>query len=140
MSKIVIDGEKSVLGRLASFAAKKVLQGDEVVVLNAEKVFVIGNRWMILDKYMTMVKRGRSGKFRGPIYLTSPERILKRTIRGMLRYKEGRGRESFKKVKCYEGVPEDYSKSEKISVFRIEGDKKGMTLKELSNLLRGGQK
>ena len=76
---------------------------------------------------------------KGPIFPTLPGRILKRAVRGMLKYKEGRGKEAFEKIRCYKGVPAEYEKSEKTSREKLEKGKKGMTLAEISKLLRGGK-
>lgn len=137
MKKIIIDGENCIMGRLASFAVKQALQGKEIDIINAEKVFIIGNRKDILARYIQRRQRGKSQKQKGPWYPTTSERILKRAIRGMIKYKEGRGKEAFKKIKCYVGVPLGYEKMEKIAPFKLTENKRGLSLQELSNLLRG---
>ena len=43
MTKI-IDGKNAVLGRLASFAAKEALRGEEIVILNCEQIIITGNK------------------------------------------------------------------------------------------------
>ena len=37
---MIIDGEGCVLGRLASITSKNLLEGEEVVILNAEKIML----------------------------------------------------------------------------------------------------
>ena len=138
MNKIIIDGENCIMGRLASFVAKQALQGKQVEVVNSEKVFIIGNKKDILKTYITMRQRGKSQKMKGPLFPTMPEKIMKRAIRGMMKYKEGRGKEAFKRIKCYIGMPEEFQKEKKISLYKIEDEKKGIYLSELSKLLRGG--
>jgi large subunit ribosomal protein L13 len=135
--KVVIDGENSIMGRVASFAAKQALQGKEVAIVNADKVFIIGNKKDIIQKFLTQKQRGKGAKMRGPIIKTNVERLLKRSIRGMMKYKEGRGKIAFKKIRCYVGVPSEFEKAEKISVHKLEESKKGLTLKEVSNSLKG---
>lgn len=135
--KVVIDGDNSIMGRLASFAAKQALQGKEVAVVNADKVFIIGNKKVILEKYLTQKQRGKSSKMRGPIFATSAERLLKRVIRGMMKHKEGRGKEAFKRIRCYNGIPTEFESIEKISIEKLDIPRKGLTLNELSNLLKG---
>ena len=39
---MIIDGEGCVLGRLASVTSKNLLEGEEVVILNAEKIMLTG--------------------------------------------------------------------------------------------------
>jgi len=135
--KIVIDGENSILGRLASFAAKQALQGKEVAVVNSDKVFIIGNKKVILEKWLTQKRRGKGSKMRGPIFATSADRLMKRSIRGMMKHKEGRGKEAFKRIRCYVGIPNEFESKEKINIEKLKIPQKGLTLNELSNLLKG---
>lgn len=107
MTKI-IDGTNAVLGRLASYVAKEALKGEEFVILNSEKVIITGNKKNIKEIFER--KRGRVGSGqKGPKHSRSSEKIVKRTIRGMLpNHREGRGREAFRKIKCYVGVPKEF--------------------------------
>jgi len=41
---MIIDGEGHVLGRLASVVSKKLLEGENVVILNSEKVLISGSK------------------------------------------------------------------------------------------------
>jgi large subunit ribosomal protein L13 len=111
----IIDGTKTAMGRLASFAAKELLKGEEIVVVNCEKVIVSGSEKNIQKTFLE--KRGRHGSGqKGPIYDRTPSKIVKRTIRGMLpNYREGRGRVAFKKLRCYGKVPEEYSGKEMLN-------------------------
>ena len=43
----VIDGKNTVLGRLASFAAKEALKGEEIKIINCEQVIITGNKEFI---------------------------------------------------------------------------------------------
>jgi large subunit ribosomal protein L13 len=132
--RIVIDAENAVMGRLASYAAKQALLGRKIFIVNAEKAIVVGRRDNILKTYRE--KRDRGGNnFHGPFFPTTPEKILKRTIRGMLKYKKGRSAEAFKRVKVYLGEPEEFNKDKKIKSGKGQ---KGVTLEEISRLLRGG--
>jgi len=130
--KIIIDGEKAVLGRLASYAAKQALLGKEIAIINSEKVIIVGNKKQILDDYKKRRARGGQG-MRGPYFPTEPERILKRTIRGMLAYKEGRGKLAFKKIMCYKNIPVEFKDKKIIKAGR---GKDGMSLEEVSRILR----
>jgi len=47
----VINAEGLILGRLASKVAKMLLEGEEVVIVNAEKAVITGNREDIFAKY-----------------------------------------------------------------------------------------
>lgn len=127
---VVIDGTNTSLGRLASFAAKQALLGKEISIVNCDEVVITGKpRNNILDY---RVKRQRGGaSLKGPFFPKHPERIVKRTIRGMLSYKQGRGRSAFKNVKCYNEVPKEFESAKKITVGKpIKGVRK-IKLKEL---------
>lgn len=116
---IIIDATDATLGRLASFAAKKALLGNDIAIVNAEKAIIIGNSKSILPDYITKRQRGGSAQ-KGPNFPTSPERIMKRTIRGMINYKSRRGWEAFKRIKCYKGLPDEFKDTNKI----VSGKKK----------------
>lgn len=102
----VIDGENLLLGRLSSIVATRVLAGEEIAIINAEKVIVSGNRASILGEYYT--KRTRGSVEGGPFFPRRPDHILKRTIRGMIPYKTRPGAAAFRRVKAYVGVPYEF--------------------------------
>jgi len=100
----VINAEGLVLGRLASYAAKKALEGEEVIIVNAEKTIITGNKETVFEKYYQ--KKNRGDPFKGPFYPRRPDFILRRSIRNMMPYKTLRGRKALKRVKVYVGLPE----------------------------------
>jgi len=102
---IVVDATGLVLGRLASVAAKKLLAGEEVRIVNAEKALVTGGKESIFAEYGQARDRGH--KERGPYFPRRPEMILKRTVRGMLPYKMGRGRDAFSRLRIFVGIPRE---------------------------------
>ncbi len=111
---MIIDGANLILGRLASYAAKKSLEGENVIIVNSELVVVSGKKENTESRYK--VKADRGNPLKGPYFPKMADRILRRTIRGMLPYKQARGKEAFERVMCYLGVPEKY-KNEKIQVL-----------------------
>lgn len=114
MKKIIIDGKGARLGRLASYVAKQLLKGDEAVVVNCEEVIISGNKRMIKKRFEERRSRvGHSQK--GPKLSKTSERMVKRTIRGMLpEHRFGRGREAFKKLRCYNKIPKEFEGKEMI--------------------------
>ncbi len=122
---IVINAEGKILGRLAAFAAKQALLGEEVRVVNCEKAVVTGSPKRVLEDYRRKRERGVPRK--GPFFPKQSDRLVRRTIRGMLPYKKPRGAEAFKRVMCYKGVP-----------FELEGkpftDVPGADASKLKNL------
>ncbi|MBI2449016.1 50S ribosomal protein L13 [Candidatus Pacearchaeota archaeon] len=132
---IVIDATNAILGRLASFAAKQALLGNEIAIVNAEKAIIVGNEKNIVGNYMERRQRGGSSQ-KGPNFPTLPEMIMKRTIRGMINYKSGRGQVAFKRIKCFRGMPDEFKDSNKI-VSKKKKLKKFTRLENLSMHLRG---
>ena len=55
----------------------------------------------------TYRKRAELGSDSGPYYPKRPDRIFKRSIRGMVPYKKPRGRDAFENVRVYVGNPFD---------------------------------
>jgi ribosomal protein uL13 len=110
----IIDGEKTVLGRLASYSAKQALNGEDIVILNCEKVIITGNKKRI--KFDFQIKRGRVGSSqKGPKHHRDSRKIVKRAIRGMLPdHRMGRGRIAFKKIRCHIGIPEEFKDKDTI--------------------------
>lgn len=104
----VIDATDSILGRMSTVVAKRLLLGESIDIINAEKAVVTGRKHEVTKEYLERSKIG--SKNWGPFWPKSPERIVKRTIRGMLPYKKGRGREAFKRLKTHIGVPETLAK------------------------------
>ncbi|MEW6062789.1 MAG: 50S ribosomal protein L13 [Nanoarchaeota archaeon] len=111
---MVIDATNLILGRLASFAAKKALEGENIAIVNSEKAIISGKKEIVIKKYRERVKRG--DPLKGPYFPTMPDRMLRRAIRGMLPFKNDRGRKAFKRVMCYLGVPDEY-KNQKLETF-----------------------
>lgn len=111
--KIVIDATNAILGRLASYAAKQALIGKEVIIINCDKAVISGRRRNIIEEYKAVKARGGSA-LKGPMIPSNPERLLKRTIRGMMKYQKGKSREAFLKIRCYNKVPVEYESAKKI--------------------------
>jgi large subunit ribosomal protein L13 len=110
----IIDGANTILGRLAAYAAKEALKGEEITILNCEKVLITGDKNFIMQGFRA--KRLRVGTTqKGPKYSLSIDRIVKRTIRGMLpnARRSGRGRDALKRIRCYIGVPPEFESSKK---------------------------
>ncbi|MBI2103286.1 50S ribosomal protein L13 [Candidatus Woesearchaeota archaeon] len=100
----IYNGEGMVLGRLAGYVAKDALLGEEVAVVNCDKVIVSGKRVIIMaEKKQRWDRRGYPLKSQKMPRLS--DRYVRRAIRGMLPWKITRGREAYKKVLCYIGVP-----------------------------------
>lgn len=130
----VYDGEKKILGRLAAKVAEDALSGEEVRIVNSEKIFVTGEKTKILEDFKS--KREKGKQMNAPDYPRRPERIFKRTVRGMIPHGKPRGRKAFKRVRAYIGMPPEFEDEE------LEGEdlkdsegQKGLTLEKISKHL-----
>ena len=111
----VVDAEGAVLGRLASKVAATLRGknnplytphadlGDSVVVINAEKIVLTGDKWNQKNYYR------HSGYIGGLKTITAkkliekrPEDVIRFAVKGMLP-KNSLGRKIFKKLKVYAG-------------------------------------
>lgn len=137
----VFDAEGMILGRFASHVAKLLIEnekadeGEEIIVVNAEKAVIVGSKDTILKRYHFMRDVGTHRK--GPYYPRMPDRILKRTIRGMIPYQTPRGRKAFKRLKVHISIPRDIREEEKkvVESARETHATKKMTLRELSRYM-----
>jgi len=134
---MIIDATDLIMGRLAAFAAKQALLGEKIEIVNCEKAVITGRRKFIFAKYRHKRERGTPRK--GPFILRRPSAIVKRTIRGMLPYKQGKGKIAFKNIMCYEGLPEVYAGKKLETVETANVDKVVnigyITVADLSNFL-----
>ena len=111
----VINGENSILGRLASYVAKEALKGEQIVVVNCGEVIITGNKKEIREKFEEKRRKVGSGQ-KGPKHSRVNEKIVKRTIRGMVgNHRKGRGKIAFRLVRCYNKTPEEFKDSEQMT-------------------------
>jgi large subunit ribosomal protein L13 len=99
----VIDANGLILGRLASIVAHRLLSGEQIDIINAEKALVSGSPETTVSKTM----RRKGSKERGPYFPKRSDMILRRTIRGMLPYKKAFGKAAFSRLRVYMGIPKE---------------------------------
>ncbi|MEL9990941.1 MAG: 50S ribosomal protein L13 [Thermoproteus sp.] len=109
---VVIDATNHIAGRLASAAAKLLLSNKNlnVIIINAEKAVILGDRKMVVGWYMRKVSEWKTHynpEKVGPKIPRRPDRVLKRIIRDMLPYKKHEGRNALKRLKVYMSTPPD---------------------------------
>lgn len=135
MEKIILNGQNEVVGRIASFAAKNALQGKEIVIINSEKTIINGSDKNIITEQKEMRQINTMKPRKGPFFSVHPEIMLKRTIRGMLpNRRNGRGKEALRRIKCFEGIPEEF-KNENIVKLNTKVSLNKISLEELAKRL-----
>jgi large subunit ribosomal protein L13 len=112
---LVVDAADQVLGRLSTEISRALLgktkadyvpyldNGDQVVVINAEKVKLTGNklRDKVYFSHSTYIGNLKSASA-GEIMAKHPERIIEEAVRGMLP-KNKLGKKLFGNMKVYSG-------------------------------------
>ena len=116
---VLVDAEGQPLGRMASKVAKllrgkykpnftpHVDCGDNVVVINADKIVLTGNKWN--DKtYVRHTGYPGGQRFRTAqeLFDKHPERLVERAVKGMLP-KNKLGAELFRNLRVYVGTEHD---------------------------------
>jgi large subunit ribosomal protein L13 len=104
-SVAVINGEGLILGRMCSKVAKRLLNGEQIIVVNAEKLIISGKRKSKVAEAHKFLEVGAPE--RGPFHSRRPDRIVRKTVRGMLPWSQPKGKTAYKRLKVYLGVPEE---------------------------------
>ncbi len=111
----VVDANNKTLGRLATEIASRLKgkhkpeytphidTGDYIIVINAEKIQVTGNKRSdkMYHKHTGYIGNMKSINF-DKLIKKSPERVIQHAVKGMLP-KNSLGRAMIKKLKVYEG-------------------------------------
>lgn len=124
----VIDAENAVLGRLATEVARRlrgkhkpeytphVDTGDYIVIINAGKIRVTGNK--AADKiyhHHTGYPGGLKSINFEKLIDKAPERVIQKAVKGMLP-KGPLGREMFRKLKVYAGTEHNHSAQQPVTL------------------------
>lgn len=132
-NQIVLDATETPAGRVASYAAKQALLGNHVIVVNCDKAVVTGKRRSVIGEFKELRARG-GHSLNGPHYPKLPFKLIKRMVRGMLPYKQERGRTALKNVICHNNTPKELESIKKISIAE-EVRTKSIALDDLSREL-----
>lgn len=108
---MIIDGTNQILGRLATFAAKQALLGKEVNIVNCENIFISGRRNVVISKYKQIDDMGVQPR-KGPFQPKMPDRFVRRVVKRMFPMDRTRGKDAFRNVMCYIGVPDELKNKE----------------------------
>jgi large subunit ribosomal protein L13 len=113
---LIVDAEGQQLGRMSSKVAKLIKGkhktcytphadcGDNIIVINAEKVQLSGSKW-VTKEYIrhTGYPGGQKSLTAEELFQRSPSRIIEKAVKGMLP-KNNLGRAIFKNLRVVEGA------------------------------------
>jgi len=107
---VIINADRLIIGRMASIIAKRLLNGEEITIVNSEKAVLSGKRKSKVMKAKEFLEAGYPKK--GPFHYRRPDRIVRRTVRGMLPYRQPKGKQAYKRLKVFIGTPEELKNQE----------------------------
>lgn len=117
----LVNADGLILGRMASVVAKKLLNGEKVIIVNAEKAVISGKKKSKVAEAKEFLEVGAPR--RGPFHYRRPDRILRKTVRGMLPFKQPKGKTALKKLKVFISVPEDLQGQQLVSIEEAQAAK-----------------
>ncbi len=101
----IINADGLILGRMASKIAKRLLNGEQIVIVNAEKAIISGRKKSKVNEAKVFLEVG--GVNRGPFHYRRPDRIVRKAVKGMLPIRQPKGKNAYKRLKAFIGVPDD---------------------------------
>jgi large subunit ribosomal protein L13 len=104
-SPLILDATGLIMGRVSSIVSKRLLQGEQVIIVNAEKAVISGRRVSHVKEARLFLEAGHKGH--GPYHPRRPDLIIRRVIRGMLPWRKPKGKEAYKRLRVFMGVPEE---------------------------------
>ena len=110
----LVNAEGLIVGRMCSKVAKRLLNGEEVIILNAEKAVFSGKKKSKVAEAHKFLEVGAPK--RGPFHYRRPDRFLRKTVRGMVPLKQPKGKSAYKRLKVFMGVPLEF-KDQKMITF-----------------------
>ena len=103
MVKIIVNGKDAILGRMGSYVSKELLKGNSIDIINSEEVVISGKKEYMIEKIKRKRRMGQGSSLKGPRYIRREDMLLKRMIRGMLPWDRQKGRDAYKRLRCYIG-------------------------------------
>lgn len=101
----VIDADGLILGRMASKIAKRLLEGEQVMIVNAEKAVLSGRKRSKIAEAKKFLDVGGVG--RGPFHYRRPDRIVRKSVKGMLPIRQPKGLRAYRRLQVFIGVPDN---------------------------------
>jgi large subunit ribosomal protein L13 len=118
----IINAEGLILGRMASVVAKRLLKGEEIVMVNVEKAVLSGRKRNKIPEAKEFLAVG-SKLEQGPFHYRRPDRIVRKTVRGMLPYKQPKGKQAYKRLRVYIGIPNEFKDQKTETVEAAQSQK-----------------
>ena len=132
----IIDGKDLIVGRAASHIAKMLLNGEQIQLVNSEKMIMIGDKNFIIEKYQQRRRIQNKGKPEfSPHWPKLPNLLVRKIIRGMLPWKRMRGKEAFRRLKVFIGMPQDTKEAVSLDHAKFNKNARFITIYQLCKYL-----
>jgi large subunit ribosomal protein L13 len=101
----LVNAEGLIVGRMCSKVAKRLLNGEKVIILNAEKAVFSGKKKSKVAEAKEFLEVGAPE--RGPFHYRRPDKYLRKTVRGMLPFEKPKGKSAYKRLRVFMGIPQE---------------------------------
>jgi large subunit ribosomal protein L13 len=92
-----------------------------VIILNAEKAIISGKKKSKVAEAKEFLEVG-SPK-RGPFHYRRPDRILRKTVKGMLPHRQPKGKSAYKRLRVFLGIPKEFEEIQMITLKEAKASK-----------------
>jgi large subunit ribosomal protein L13 len=106
---------------MASKVAKRLLTGEEIVIVNAEKAVMSGRRGSKVSEAKEFL--GVGGVGRGPFHYRRPDRIVRKTVGGMVPSKKPKGKQALRRLRVFIGIPDELKNQKTETVAEAQAKK-----------------
>jgi len=117
----LVNADRLILGRMATSVAKRLLCGEEIVIINAEKAVLSGKKQSKLKDAKEFLGVGHPRM--GPFHYRRPDRIVRKSVRGMLPFKQPKGKQAYKRLKVYMGIPDTFKDQKMETLSNAQAEK-----------------
>lgn len=134
----VFDFKDLILGRAATVVAKRLMNGESVEIVNAEKAVIKGPRSYKVERFKIRVDASVVGNPHfGPKYSRRADEIVWRAVRGMLPNTTQSRKPKLEKLRVHIGVPKKLEKEKMETIERAQNREKKnfLYIKDLSEEL-----
>ncbi len=135
---IVVDATNHIAGRLSSYVAKLLIQGNRVSVVNCEKIMMSGTRVNQIKEYREFLEINSIINYKhGPVHYRRPDTVIAKMIRQMLPFdRKPSGKESYQRLRTYIGSPKQIKSLEKIQFEKAKIKRTAANYTTLGELCR----
>ena len=108
----LVNAEGLIVGRMCSKVAKRLLNGKKSSFLTLKKPCSRQKKSKLLEAHIFLEVGAPE---RGPFHYRRPDRFLRKVVRGMVPFKQPKGKNAYKRLKVFMGIPLELKDKEMIT-------------------------